>query len=77
MDLVIRDGMTLHEAIQQARQLSEEHQAQGFDQGALDTAARLGFANGSFEETEDDLPAVAEEFFPEHPDAQDESARVF
>jgi hypothetical protein len=74
VDLVIRDGMTLHEAIQQARQLSEERQAQGFDQGALDTAARLGFANGSFEETDDDLPAVAEEFFPERSGTQEVGA---
>uniref|UniRef100_UPI0033425AE3 recombination directionality factor n=1 Tax=Castellaniella defragrans TaxID=75697 RepID=UPI0033425AE3 len=64
VDLVIRDGMTLREAIQEARKSDAERQAQGFDQAALDEAARLGFGNGSFEETEDDLPAVAEEFFP-------------
>lgn len=64
VDLVIRDGMTLREAIQEARRADAERREQGFDQAALDEAARLGFGNGSFEETEDDLPAVAEEFFP-------------
>ncbi|MGB6007776.1 hypothetical protein [Castellaniella sp.] len=67
VDLVIRDGMTLHEAIQETRRADAERQAQGFDQAALDEAARLGFGNGSFEETEDDLPTVAEEFFPGSP----------
>lgn len=65
VDLVIRDGLTLRDAIQEARRADAERQAQGFDQAALDEAARLGFGNGSFEETEDDLPAVAEEFFPQ------------
>src|SRR5690606_28286587 len=65
VDLVIRDGMTLPDAIQEARRADAERQAQGFDQAALDEAARLGFGNGSFEETDEDLPAVAEEFFPE------------
>lgn len=65
VDLVIRDGMTLRDAVQEARRADAERQEQGFDQAALDEAARLGFGNGSFEETEDDLPAVAEEFFPE------------
>jgi len=37
----------------------------GFDQEALDEAARLGFANGAFEELEEDVQAVVEEFYPE------------
>ena len=37
----------------------------GFDQAALDEAARLGFANGAFEELDEDGPAVVEEFFPD------------
>ncbi len=65
VDLVIRDGMSLPDAIQEARRVEAERQMQGFDQTALDEAARQGFGNGSFEETEDDLPMVAEEFFPQ------------
>lgn len=64
VDLVIRDGTTLRETILEARRVGTERQDSGFDQAALDEAARLGFDNGFFEETEDDLPAVTEEFFP-------------
>ena len=35
---------------------------------ALDEAARQGFANGAFEELDEDVPAVVEEFFPEASD---------
>ncbi|WP_417276520.1 hydrolase or metal-binding protein [Castellaniella sp.] len=65
VDLVVRAGMTVEEAIQEARRIDAQRQEAGYDQAALDEAARLGFGNGSFEETEEDLPAVAEEFFPE------------
>lgn len=65
IDLVIRNGMSLEAAIQEARRLAEERAKTGFDQRALDNAARFGYANGAFEETEEDVPAVAEEFFPE------------
>jgi hypothetical protein len=65
VDLATQDGMTLNEAIQEARRVDAQRQDSGFDQAALDGAARLGFSNGSVEETEDDLPAVTEEFFPQ------------
>lgn len=32
---------------------------------ALDAAAHKGFTNGTFEELEEDVPAVVEEFYPE------------
>jgi len=64
VDLVIRSGMTLEEAISDAKRLDDERKGAGFDQAALDEAARLGFANGAFEELDEDGPAVVEEFFP-------------
>jgi len=64
VDLVIRSGLTLAEAITQARRVDGVRQDSGFDQAALDEAARRGFANGAFEELDDDVPAVVEEFFP-------------
>ena len=64
VDLVIRSGMTLEQAITDARRLDGERKQAGFDQAALDEAARQGFANGAFEELEEDVPAVVEEFFP-------------
>jgi len=64
-DLVICSGRTLEEAITEARRVDGVRQAAGFDQAALDEAARQGFANGAFEELDDDVPAVVEEFFPD------------
>ena len=74
VDLVVRSGLGMEQAIEEARELDQRRQASGFDQAALDAAARQGFANGAFEELEEDVPAVVEEFFPEedaeHPPAQ-------
>jgi hypothetical protein len=65
VDLTIRSGLKLAEAVAAARSLSEERKALGFDQAALDQAARLGFANGAFEESQEEGAAVVEEFYPE------------
>ncbi|WEN15719.1 hydrolase or metal-binding protein [Rhodanobacter sp. AS-Z3] len=63
VDLVVRAGMTLAQAIAQAKELDEQRRVSGFDQAALDESARRGFANGAFEELEEDVPAVVEEFY--------------
>ena len=65
VDLTIRATVTLEEALADARNLDEKRQAAGFDQVALDVAARAGFANGAFEDAEDEGEALVEEFFPE------------
>jgi len=65
VDLVVREGLSLEEAVAQAKELDAKRKASGFDQTALDEAARKGFANGAFEELEEDVPVVVEEFFPE------------
>jgi hypothetical protein len=65
VDLVIRTGLTLEQAIVEARQLDQQRKDSGFDQEALDEAARTGFANGAFEDLAEDVPAVVEEFYPE------------
>lgn len=76
VDLVVRSGMTLEEAIIEAKQLDASRRASGFDQDALDEAARKGFANGAFEDLAEDVPAVVEEFFPEdrHVDMREKSS---
>ncbi|WP_232096870.1 phage capsid protein [Comamonas thiooxydans] len=66
-DLVVRSGLTLNEAIAQAKGLSAQRLAAGFDQQALDEAARLGYANGSFEDSPEEAADIAEEFYPESP----------
>lgn len=64
VDLVVRTGLTLEAAIQEARKRDAQRRSTGFDQDALDEAARQGFANGTLEELEEDVPAVVEEFYP-------------
>jgi hypothetical protein len=64
VDLVVRSGLTLEQAIQDAQERDRGRHEAGFNQAALDDAARLGFANGAFEDLEEDVPAVVEEFYP-------------
>ncbi|CAN7505373.1 hydrolase or metal-binding protein [Cupriavidus necator] len=65
VDLGVRTGSSLEAAIAEARELNARRKAAGFDQTALDEAARLGFGNGAFEESDEEGAAVAEEFYPE------------
>ncbi|WAR44585.1 recombination directionality factor [Methylomonas rapida] len=67
VDITLRGHQSIEEALAEAKRLDDERQASGFDQAALDQAARLGFANGAFEDNEDDGSAVVEEFFPVEP----------
>lgn len=69
VDLVVRTGLTLEQAVADAIQKDEARRAVGVDQEALDEAARRGFANGAFEDLAEDVPAVVEEFYPQdvHP----------
>lgn len=64
-DLVVRTGFSLNEAIVHAKDLAAQRLAAGFDQQALDAAARLGYANGSFEDAPDEVADVVQEFYPQ------------
>ncbi|WCM19778.1 phage capsid protein [Paraburkholderia bryophila] len=64
VDLGVRTGSTLEAAITEARELDARRRAAGFDQIALDTAARAGFANGAFEDSIEDGAAVSDELYP-------------
>ena len=48
MDLTLREGISLNEAIMQAKQIDEQSKQAGFYQEALDFTARKGFANARF-----------------------------
>ena len=69
VDLTVRTGMTMAEAIASARAQCEERKESGFNQSALDDAARQGFGQGAFEESAEEGVAVVEEFFPEESDS--------
>lgn len=64
VDLTIREGTTMEEAIRQAREQHHRRGESGFDQPALDKAAKEGLANGQFEESEEELTGVTDEFLP-------------
>jgi hypothetical protein len=49
VDLTLRDGTNLQEAITSAKQIDEQSKAAGFYQEALDHVARQGYGNASFE----------------------------
>lgn len=63
-DITLRDGQSVEEALGLAKAIEAVRIKAGFDQVALDKAARAGLANGAFEESEEDGPDIVEEFFP-------------
>lgn len=62
--------MTLERAVSEAQESETRRQQAGINQAALDGAAREGFGNGLFEDQEEDVPAILEEFFPPAPGCQ-------
>lgn len=63
VDLTMRDGISLNDAIVQAKQIDEQCKAAGFYQEALDHVARQGYGNARFEvDSEEGLDSV-EEFY--------------
>jgi hypothetical protein len=76
VDLTVREGMPLEEAITEARQNDERRKSVGYDQAALDESARHGFANGAFEESEEDIPEIVEEFYSDSGGRTDEAGTV-
>jgi hypothetical protein len=64
VDLAVREGMTLEDAITEARALDARRKEAGLDQEALDAASRAGFNNATFEFTEEEGPEILEEFYP-------------
>lgn len=64
VDLTVRSNVSVEEALAEGKRLEADRHAAGFDQVALETAARLGLSNGAFEES-DDEDSIVEEFYPE------------
>lgn len=63
VDLTLREGINLKEAITFAKQMDEQSKAAGFYQEALDHVARQGYANGRFEVVDEEGIDLVEEFY--------------
>ena len=63
VDLTLRDGISLNEAIIQAKQIDEQSKQAGFYQEALDFTARKGFGNGRMDVDMEEGLEVIEEFY--------------
>lgn len=63
-DITLRSDMSMEEMLNAANSLHEQRLAAGFNQDALDAVARQGLNNGLFEEDEDDVASLVEEFYP-------------
>ena len=64
VDLTVREGITLAEAVSSAKVLDAQRRENGLEQDALDTIAKAGFGNAAFEFSEEEIPEVLEEFYP-------------
>ena len=65
VDLTLRDGVHLQEAIHTAKEIDQKSKLCGFNQAALDQMARQGYANARFETDIEESLDVLEEYYPE------------
>ena len=65
VDLTLRDGIHLQEAIQTAKEIDQQSKQAGFNQNALDQMARQGFANARFEVNSEEGLEIVDEFYTE------------
>jgi hypothetical protein len=66
VDLTLRDGIHLQDAIINAKQINEQSKAAGFYQEALDHVARQGYGNASFEVGGEEGLDIIEEFYNDY-----------
>lgn len=65
VDLTLRDGTNLQDAIQTAQEIDQQSKALGFNQAALDQTARQGYSNARFEVNSEEGLDLVEEFYAE------------
>ncbi|WP_353166495.1 hydrolase or metal-binding protein [Acinetobacter sp.] len=76
VDLTLRDGANLQDAIQVAKDIDQKSQQAGFNQLALDQVARQGFANAQFEvNSEEGLDLVEEFYSDENQETENDQAQ--
>ena len=67
VDLTLRDGAELANTIQQAKDAAESDADAGMLMDELEKTAKQLLQNGQFEDSEEEIPLVMEEFYPEEP----------
>lgn len=63
VDLTLRDGVNLQQAIQMAQEIDQQSKASAFNQQALDQMARQGYDNARFEVNSEEGLDLVEEFY--------------
>ena len=72
VDLTLRDGVHLQEAIHTAKEIDQKSKLCGFNQAALDQMARQGYGNARFEVNAEEGLDLLEEFYAEDNQQQDQ-----
>ncbi|MEH8173153.1 hypothetical protein Q7I38_18995, partial [Aeromonas veronii] len=65
VDLTLRDELTLTEAVGQARQEAMLDEEAGLTISEMEAVARALLRNGQFEDVDEEVPMLLEEFYPQ------------
>lgn len=71
VDLTLEDGVSILQAVEQAQAMDNELKSYGFNQHALDAAAKQGYGNSELGFADEDTVGVVDEFYPEESDSND------
>jgi len=74
VDLTLRDGAELATTIQQAKEAAESDTEAGLLLDEWEQTAKQLLQNGQFEDSEEEIPLVMEEFYPDGPVHDDKTA---
>ena len=77
VDLTLREGIHLQEAIQMAKEIDQKSKLAGFNQHALDQIALQGYGHSQFEVDSEDGMNVVEEFYQGEDGQSTDENRVF
>ena len=75
VDLTLREGIHLQEAIQTAKEIDQKSKLCGFNQVALDQMASHGYSNAQFEVNVEEGLDLAEEFYAEDTEQRSQKER--
>ncbi|OAL76352.1 recombination directionality factor [Acinetobacter terrae] len=70
VDLTLKDGVSLNDAIRTAKEINKQSKEAGFYQEAVDFVAKQGFANAQFEVNGEEGFDVVDEFYAEPDQAE-------